>query len=436
MSKKSVAKLEFKKHVAAIHTSGELTLLERKIVNVLLLNAYDDLLTKRTHAIPIKHLFEMLGWDASHNVERLQDALRRIATTSIEFNVMEDGHEAWEITSLIAYAKIRNGVCTYRYVEELAERLFDPEVYATINIGMQRRFKGGYSLTLYENCIRYKDVGTTGFWELDKFRRIMGADAAMYEEFKRLSSFVINKAVEEVNRQSDIHLTPEYRKVGRKVVAVKFLIRENAQIQLIAPDQIDGNAEIRARATYLRLHEHGIGDKLAIAWILQDEARAKAVVEYVEAKDQKKLIKGSTAGYIRKLIEERADVTQPAYEVKKQEEAESAADQARATEKAARLQELRNAFERERIAAAVKALSLNDRRRYFEVYTEEGGGVSAAFWNPEKADFTDSIARSKFSIWLRKAATPQFDDASFKTWLATKRPATTPITAPTAPAGT
>ena len=420
MSKTSVAKLEFKKHVAAIHTSGELTLLERKIVNVLLLNAYDDLLTKRTHAIPIKHLAEMLGWDASHNVERLQDALRRIATTSIEFNVMEDGHEAWEITSLIAYAKIRNGVCTYRYVEELAERLFDPEVYATINIGMQRKFKGGYSLTLYENCIRYKTVGTTGFWEIDKFRRIMGADAAMYDEFKRLSSFVINKAVEEVNRQSDIHLTPEYKKEGRKVVAVKFWIRENAQIQLIAPDQLDGNAEIRTSATYLRLHEHGIGDKLAIAWILQDEARANAVVEYVEAKDKKKQVKGSTAGYIRKLIENNADVTQPAYEAKKQQEADLAVDQARETERVARFQELRADFERERITAAVKALTLDDRRRHFEVYSVEGGEGSVTFWNPEKADFTESLSRSKFMTWLRKTLTPVFNEAAFNAWVKAK----------------
>ena len=123
---------------------------------------------------------EMLGWDASHNVERLQEALRSIVGTSIEFNVMEDGRESWEITNLLSYAKIRQGICTYKYVEELAERLFDPEVYATINIGMQRRFKGGYSLTLYENCLRYKGVGSTGFWDLEKFRRIMGADAPMY----------------------------------------------------------------------------------------------------------------------------------------------------------------------------------------------------------------------------------------------------------------
>ena len=38
-----------KKHVAAIHTDGHLSLLQRKLSNVLLLNDYDALLTQTAH---------------------------------------------------------------------------------------------------------------------------------------------------------------------------------------------------------------------------------------------------------------------------------------------------------------------------------------------------------------------------------------------------
>jgi hypothetical protein len=172
---------QFKKHVAAIHTSGELSLLERKTANVLLLNAYDALLTRRTHTLPVKHLCAMLGWDESNNIERLQEALRKLASTSIEFNMMEDGKHVWRVMAMLSYGDIEEGVCTYRYDEYLAERLYDPEMYATINIGVQRCFEGSYALTLYENCIRYKSVGSTGWLELERFRRIMGADAVLYD---------------------------------------------------------------------------------------------------------------------------------------------------------------------------------------------------------------------------------------------------------------
>ncbi len=308
-----------KKHVAAIHTNGALSLLERKMGNIILLNAYDSLLTARTHKIPVKLLCAMMGWDESHNTDRLKDALRALATTPIEFNLMEDGKESWQITTMLSFGKIKDGICTYRYDEALAEKLYDPEVYATINIGVQRQFDSGYALTLYENCVRYKAIGTTGVWSIERFRALMGATASMYSEFKYLKRDVIVKPIDQINRVSDIHLTFEPQKSGRNVTGVKFLIKESEQQTLLSPAATDEYAEIRKNLTYQRLMEHGIGDRLALLWVMQEEDRVKAVIDYVEERDKKRQIKGSTAGYIRKLIEDKAEVGKSTYEEKKQE---------------------------------------------------------------------------------------------------------------------
>ena len=45
-----------KKNVAAIHVSGKLTLLQRKLSNVLLLNAYDTLISQPKHQIDARTL--------------------------------------------------------------------------------------------------------------------------------------------------------------------------------------------------------------------------------------------------------------------------------------------------------------------------------------------------------------------------------------------
>lgn len=311
---------QVKKHVAAIHTSGELTLLERKMSNVLLLNAYDALLTRRTHRIPIKHMCAMLGWDESNNTERLQEALTKLASTAVRFNMMEDGKEVWRVMSMISYGEIKDGICTYRYDEYLAERLYDPEVYATINIGVQRRFDGGYALTLYENCVRYRTVGSTGWWEIERYRSLLGATASMYNEFKYLKRDVITKPLTEVNKVSDIQLEAEFKKNGRNVVAVRFIITENPQQMLLKPEVDAEHAALRETETFKRLREHGIGERLALAWILQDEVRARAVVDYVENKDRQRKVK-STSGLIRTLIESGAEVGPTVYEKKKQETA-------------------------------------------------------------------------------------------------------------------
>ena len=61
----SLTNRPLKKHVAAIHTDGHLSLLQRKLSNVLLLNAYDALLTQTEHEIDEKTLCVMLGYDSN-----------------------------------------------------------------------------------------------------------------------------------------------------------------------------------------------------------------------------------------------------------------------------------------------------------------------------------------------------------------------------------
>jgi plasmid replication initiation protein len=363
----------------------------------------------------------MLGWDESNNIGRLQDVLRKLASTAVEFNMMEDGKEVWRVMSMLSYGEVKDGICSYRYDEYLAERLYDPEIYATINIGIQRRFDGSYALTLYENCLRYKLVGSTGWWDLNRFKKIIGASAAVYDEFKYLNRDVIIKPVEEINRISDIQLVPEFQKQGRKITAVRFLITENPQQMLLKPIIQDDHEVIRETEVFKRLLEHGIGERLAILWILQDEDRAQKVVEYVEARAQKKQVKGTTAGYIRTLYESDAVVGKTPFEEKKEQE-----DQGKIEEKQRKLLEKRRSeleaeYVRERTNEAVNALSLDDKRAWIQNYIDEVGDEKAKTYNTETTEFRDSLERIQFLGWLRKRLAPiMIEPSEYKAWLKKK----------------
>ena len=362
----------------------------------------------------------MLGWDESNNIERLQDALRKLESTSIEFNMMEDGKNVWRIMSMLSYGEIKDGTCTYRYDEYLAECLYNPEIYAIINIGVQRRFEASYALTLYENCIRYKAVGSTGWLELERFRRIMGADAVLYDDFYRLNERVIKPSLKEINRVSDIQLAPEFQKQGRKVSAVRFLITENPQQTLLNPVIQDDHTAIRESELFKRLLEHGIGERLAILWILQDEARARQVVEYVEAKALKKQVKGSTAGYIRTLYEGDAVVGKSPFEAKKAQEDQAKIEEERQKVLAKRRSELKAEFVRERTNEAVNALSLADKCAWAGHYIDEVGNEKAKTYNAKTAEFRDALERIQFSGWLRKRLAPMIEPSEYKAWLKKK----------------
>lgn len=227
-------KQEVKKHVGAVHVNNRLTLLQRKLANVLLLNAYDSLLTRETHSIRLTMLCDMVGFK-SNDYRSLKEALQALASTVLEWNILDDrGEREWGVSSMLAQAVIRKGVCTYAYSTALREKLYNPEIYARINLSIQRKFSSGHALALYENCTRFRSIGTTGWINVGTLRKLLGvADSPHYEAFKNFNREVLKRAVKEVNETSDILLAVEYRKEGRTVVALRFSIQTNPQFSLL-----------------------------------------------------------------------------------------------------------------------------------------------------------------------------------------------------------
>ncbi|WP_208353197.1 replication initiation protein [Pseudaestuariivita rosea] len=273
-----------KKHVAAIHVSGKLTLLQRKLSNVLLLNAYDTLTSQATHVIDARTLCMMIGYN-SNDMETLKASLRGLAETVAEWDMLDEkGQQEWGVSSLLSYAKLKGGICEYAYSPALADKLNDPKVFALINLNIQRRFTSGHALALYENCYRFVRTGSTGWWDLNLFRRLMGvADSAYYETYKHLNAKIIKPAVAEVNRTSNIILTPEIRKRGRAVSDIRFLIRENPQLGILDLDDGEG---LRKGPVYGRLRELGVSDRLARQWIAEHgEGHVQAKLDYMAGQD-------------------------------------------------------------------------------------------------------------------------------------------------------
>ncbi|TQS70927.1 replication initiation protein [Rhodobacteraceae bacterium] len=269
-----------KKHVAAIHVSGKLTLLQRKLSNVLLLNAYDTLVSQQVHRIDARTLCMMIGYN-SNDMDTLKHSLRGLAETVAEWDMLDsEGQQEWGVSSLLSYAKLKGGVCEYAYSPALAEKLNDPKVFALINLNIQRRFTSGHALALYENCYRFVRTGSTGWWSLELFRRLMGvSDSPYYEIFKHLNAKIIKSAVAEVNKTSNIVVTPEFKKMGRTVTEIRFRIGENPQLAILDLDDGEG---LRNAPVYARLRALGVSDRLARQWIAEHgESYVRQKVDYV-----------------------------------------------------------------------------------------------------------------------------------------------------------
>lgn len=292
-----------KKHVAAIHIGAKLSLLQRKLVNALLYNAYDSLLTAREHQISASVLCEMIGFD-SNNSAYLKAALKGLMETVVEFDVLEDdGERSWEAMVLLPYAKLKGGICTYRYEQALAEKLYHPDVYSKINLSVLRDMNSAHALVLYENCYRYVDIAHTPWWDVDVFRKLMSVDQMIsYKQFKLLNRAVIQPAMKEVNELSNIQLELETKRKGRSVTGLRFLIRPNAQLSLVGMDAED---DITALPAYQALLAEGISKTLSRAWVLEhNEEYIFEKLDLAKSQAESGRIKSSKAGFLKSAIEE------------------------------------------------------------------------------------------------------------------------------------
>ena len=212
------------KNSAVIAISNKISLLQRKIFNFLIAQAYANLEKEESYQIDIKHLVSIIGFN-SKNIAYLKESLKQLMTTVVEFNLLGKDKESWSATTLLSSVSFSEGKCVYSFSPVLRKKLHQPNIYAKIKLSMMKLFSSKYALCLYEIFIDYNNIGQTPVIALDDFRKLMGIKAHQYTEFKRLSLRVIKPALEELSRIGGYKVEVQYQRAHRKVVALKFYFK-------------------------------------------------------------------------------------------------------------------------------------------------------------------------------------------------------------------
>ena len=232
---------EFIKASPAIQIQGSISHLQRRTWNVLLANAYDELPTKEIHRVSVVELAEKLGF-TSRNQEHLKDMLKGLTECLVEWNMLgKDKKQVWGVASLLASAEIEKGICTYAFAPHLRLKLYNPRVYAKLNLRLQNRFTDRHALILWEVCFDYfdtsRDYGETPFIPLEKFRELMGIADDKYPAFKTLNQWVIKPAVKEINELTNFFVEVEQKRESRRIGFLKFKISRLKEISSVEPTQ-------------------------------------------------------------------------------------------------------------------------------------------------------------------------------------------------------
>ena len=292
MDKMDKKEKKFNKHVAAVHCSSNITLLQRKIYNGLLYHARAGLNKDDYHQIDLKTLSEYTAFN-SNDIGNLKKSFKELAEIVVEWNILEDDREtggkkvekSWCASTLLASAEIdfKNKILIYEFSRKMSSLMHHPDVYARISLMMQNKFKSSYALALYENCLRFIGVGGTSWLAYQDFRSLMGVPESKYKLFKNFNSRVISIAVKEINENSDILIRCEIKKIGRKVVSLKFHVERKK-------DHVSKAKKIELACE----DEDGVADISLIEVICKDFDANEAMA--------KKIIKGHDNSYVKQKI--------------------------------------------------------------------------------------------------------------------------------------
>ncbi len=199
-------------------------------MNLLLKNAEKNIHADVEHRISARDLMKGIGWSTtSKTPKNLKECLSELVSIKIQWNIFEvDRKSKWITSTLLASVAIKEGDVYYSYSHHLRALLSQPNIYAKLDLGIQKLFKVKYSMLIWEYISgelssKKTDSVTTQWLTYENILKLTYLKNTMYDN--RYSLFlerVIDKSIDEINVKSDLHITYETLSERGKLTHIRF----------------------------------------------------------------------------------------------------------------------------------------------------------------------------------------------------------------------
>ena len=206
-----------------------LTLQDRRIYNLLILNAWDSITEPKEHRI---HKRELRG---THNVnDRVGDSLLRLMGAVAQLRIERDIGEGRGTETFTRRVQLlagteesarSDGLVYYSFPAAVRGIIRESSQYARLQKQVMFAFSSKYALALYEMVQKRGNLKfkTSEEFPVERFRSLLGVDPGKLSEFKHFKSRAIDPAVLEVNGLGEFGCKVEPAAyAGRKVTAVRL----------------------------------------------------------------------------------------------------------------------------------------------------------------------------------------------------------------------
>lgn len=270
---------------------GKLTLLSRRIFNVLLFHAQQQGVDKPRYSIQLSELIDDARFN-SNNTELLKSHLRDMQATTIEWHTSIGKGQRWSSRALLGPVDItdhgRGQPCTisWQYDDDIREKLVKPAHYTRVLLEISSQMRSYAAAVLYELGARYltspgrltmrEDV----VWWASV---LTGRSDITTVDYRILHRDTIKKALAELDTLcEDFRLEVVEHKRGRRVEELQFRVVPKPQAALTG---LNGSSaknvfdlQLVERVVALGLKRSDAQDLYAVT----DEGALRAAVDHVE----------------------------------------------------------------------------------------------------------------------------------------------------------
>lgn len=219
---------------ALIDASFNLSLIEQRIMLLAIVGARES--SNLTPDTPIEvlvsdyiHQFKV---DSNNAYGLLREAAKTLKRREFSYLDRYKGQEALTTANWVnkvTYVDSSGLIVLYlsNEVISLISRL--SEQFTKYHIEQVSDFKSKYSIRLYELLIKWLNVAKTEKYSIHDLRSKLGLDATEYSTMSNFKSNVLDRAVSEINKHTNITVDYDQFKKGRIITDIQFRIKSKAR---------------------------------------------------------------------------------------------------------------------------------------------------------------------------------------------------------------
>jgi hypothetical protein len=230
----------FKTPQPIVHIKHSISLQQYKYW-VLLLRFYREFFEKNEapdkkgfYSVPIAKVGEYIGYEPK--TKELKTDFEALRKEPIIINILEkDGKKVTHGMGFISEWKITSNTIAFKIPSFLEEVMRGDDeavkIFQLLNWNIFNSFNGKYEAIIYKLCKDYIGVGRTPYMSILNYREYIGLKENEYIATDDFNKRCIKNPVIAINKSevSDIDVSVEYKRVGRKLEGLYFTVKHKKQ---------------------------------------------------------------------------------------------------------------------------------------------------------------------------------------------------------------